>query len=163
MTAFLFQLINFIILISVVGFFAKRMLDKYFRQQREILQNQIQSAAADFEKVQHEFELMKEKLERLDTDLQLTRKDAESSLQNEAKKLKTETDDFINKLSTDLQLKLSQETERTKEDFQKNLVQEAFEMARESLSAKLLKEDESWTTQLVQNELPQGKKTYASK
>lgn len=163
MTAFIYQLINFLLLVAIVGFFAKKLLDKYFKQQREDLQSQMQSAAADYEKIQQEYELMKDKLQRLEQDLLTAKKDSESSIKTEAEKLKRETDQFISKLSSDLELKLAQETERTKDDFSNRLISEAFALARESLSARLMKEDEAWTSQLVQSELPQGKKNYASK
>lgn len=163
MTAFIFQVINFLILVGVVGFFAKKLLDRYFQKQRNDLQNQMQLAAADLEKIQHEYEQMQEKLNRLEADLEQARADAESTIQNEATKLRTETDGFISKLSRDLQMKFDQETERAKTAFKEKLTDEAFRMARESLSARLMKEDEAWTTQLVQDQLPLGKTNYASK
>jgi F0F1-type ATP synthase membrane subunit b/b' len=161
-SAFVFQLINASILFGFLFFVLKKMLDQHFKKERENLQEKMREAAEELEKARIEFEVMKEKCDRLEEEVLMARKEAEASLLVDSQRIQEDTDQFIQKLSADFQQKVKLEEEMAKEDLKEKILDEAFQLARASLASRMQKEDAAWTSAMIQNQSVSGKKNYAS-
>lgn len=161
-----FKAINIGILLVIVFIFLRRAMTNYFKQQREDLERTMKRAAAELEKIESEYAKVHERMQNLDLQLEEMRKLAEQSIQKESERVRRESEEYVEKLSRDAHLRMDQEVEKTKRLFQRELVDAAMASARAELSAKLLKQDEAWTSKTVADCVAADKsnmeRTYAS-
>lgn len=160
----IFQLINLVLLIGIIVFFSRKKLSSYFSNQRFELEKSMKTAVKDLEAIQAEYEDIKEKTDHLETHLQEMRDDARYSLDREIRKIKDESQAFVEKFSKDAALRMNHSFDEAKRTVEKELIEIAVAAARVKLASRFEKVDEEWTQQMLQSTKIAGgeKNNYAS-
>jgi len=144
-----YQILNVVILLGAVLWVLNKKMKAFFAAQREDLSRQMKTAAAELERIEKEYQEAAKKLENLQAHLADLKTQSEVSLKKEAARVKQDTESFVLKLQKDSEMRISQDLEKTKRTFQKDLVEAAMASARAELNSKLMKQDEAWTAKMV--------------
>jgi F0F1-type ATP synthase membrane subunit b/b' len=162
MSPMLYQWINLIILFSILAMVLKKKLRAYFAEQRKNLELQIQSAGAEYDRIQTEFETIQQSVNQLDQKIAELEKLTNREIENETHRIEEDAKKAIAKISADGEARLKNETERMKKVLEKELFQSALQQAKETLQREMKAQNQEWLAQMVQPEASAGKKNYAS-
>lgn len=165
MEEILLQLFNLLLLLGILFFFSRKKLANYFFAQKEDLQRSMKSAAEGFEKIQSEYEEIKDRVENLGAQLQEIRDEAGYSLERERRRIKSETEAYIDKLQKDTDQKMDQAFENSRRQIERELLEIAMAAARTRLESKMTKAGVEWANDMIHSAEEQQKakaKNYAS-
>ncbi|PIR22109.1 MAG: hypothetical protein COV44_10065 [Deltaproteobacteria bacterium CG11_big_fil_rev_8_21_14_0_20_45_16] len=154
--------INLFVLMAVIYFLSRKKLHTYFQTQREKIESNMKSAEADLAKVKDEYDSIREKVNQLNSHIGTLREDAGRDLDREAKKIKRETEIFIEKLRRDSELKVNQSYNQAKRDIESELLEIAMAKAKMKIEDRMDKKGDQWIAQVLQAETVEGTKNYAS-
>jgi len=161
---FWIKLFNLVFLLAIIVWFGRKAINAFFKNQREDLESKMKSAAEGLQKIEAEFDEMDTRLKQLDETLGQMRKDSAKDLEKEAAKVKGETEDFVKKLFRDNNFKMEQIVEKTKREFEAELLEASLSGTRDELIGRNAKQDEEWTQATLEKAASpeDGKREYAS-
>ncbi|MDB5037115.1 MAG: hypothetical protein JWQ35_643 [Bacteriovoracaceae bacterium] len=162
MNPIIYQWINIIILFSFLGIVLKKKLGAYFAAERNKLDTEMRTAGAEYHRIKDEFSTIQKSVNELDKKITELKNLSLKEIENESKRIESETANALEKISIDGEARIKNEADRTKKALEKELFQSALALAKESLAKELKEQNQDWISQMVQGEPTGKKKNYAS-
>jgi F0F1-type ATP synthase membrane subunit b/b' len=156
--------INFAILFLGLAFILKRGLGGHFKKQRDDLDQKMKSAGEEYELVKREFDETRKAMNSLQTKISEMHATTVKEIQIGTKKIENESEQFIQKLIADGDLKMKAEIVEMKQNLERDLMAQALAAAKETLEREFKTKDADWTSNMLQQESSVGekRKNYAS-
>jgi len=149
---YFFALFNFIVLAVFLIVVLRKGLTTFFKRQREELEQKMNEASVQHEKMRAEFEVAKTQMKDVESKIHDMRLAAKREIEFESKRIEVEADGMATKLLRDCEVKIKAETDRARSTLQKELLEMSLKTARAELAKELKNKDESWTNQMLQTE-----------
>jgi len=149
---------------AVIILVRRKKIHGFFKSQREQLEHSMKFAAEGLEKIEAEYKEIKSKVDQLEQNIIEVKNAAEEDLERELQKIKKDTEQFVEKIQTDFELRMSQASHKAKKLIETELVEIGMAKAKLKLESLMKTQNKEWTNQMLQSELSQssGNKTYAS-
>lgn len=157
------KLFNIIALLALIAWFARRKLNQYFENKQKDLNAQMASAAEDLRAIQEDYDSVSEKMKSLSQEMESIRVQAQKEWEEEAKRIETDTEQFIKKLFRDNNARMEQSIEKARRDFRNELVESSLGSSRDELIGRKAEQDSKWILEVIEkSEEQEGQKEYAS-
>lgn len=164
---YIFHILNIIIFVAIIYFASRSKVRAYFSNQRADLEQTMSKAAEDLDRIQSEYNEIKEKVANLDAIMTEIREEAGYALDRELRKIRENTSTYLDKLQKDTDRKMTQNLDKARHQIEEELIEIAVAAARRKLESKLSSNknlDQEWTEAMVNSAAAHsvGEKNYAS-
>ncbi|MCE5313199.1 MAG: ATP synthase F0 subunit B [Nitrospiraceae bacterium] len=137
------KILNFVILVVILYYFAKFMNIKgYFQQRKDLIENSIRESREAKELALKALAEVEERLKLKDSEVQAIIANAESSGQKEKERLIAEGEQLKAKILEQAKANIEYETRLAKEAIKTEAVEAAMQLAEQKIRQKLSKEDQ---------------------
>jgi len=141
--AYLWPVINFLILIVVMVFFLRKMdIKGFFKKRTELIEQSLREAREAKELAQKALAEVEERLKVKDTEMEQILAGAKQSGENEKARLIEEGDKLKARILEQAKTNIDYEVKRAKESIKEEAVEIAMELAEKKLREKLSKEEQ---------------------
>ncbi|MDH4231594.1 MAG: ATP synthase F0 subunit B [Nitrospirota bacterium] len=141
--AYLWPVINFLILVGVMVFFLRKMdIKGYFKKRTELIEQSLREAREAKELAQKALAQVEERLKVKDTEMEQIIAGAKLSGENEKARLIEEGDKLKTRILEQAKTNIDYEVKRAKESIKEEAVEIAMELAEKKLREKLSKEEQ---------------------
>jgi len=141
--AYLWPVINFLILVAVMIFMLKKMdIKGFFKKRTELIEQSLREAREAKELAQKALAEVEERLKVKDTEMEQILAGAKQSGENEKARLIEEGDKLKARILEQAKTNIDYEVKRAKESIKEEAVEIAMELAEKKLREKLSKEEQ---------------------
>jgi F-type H+-transporting ATPase subunit b len=141
--AYLWPVINFLILVAVMVFMLKKMdIKGFFKKRTELIEQSLREAREAKELAQKALAEVEERLKVKDTELEQILAGAKKSGENEKARLIEEGDKLKARILEQAKTNIDYEVKRAKESIKEEAVEIAMQLAEKKLKEKLSKEEQ---------------------
>ena len=141
--SYIWQIINFLILVGALAFMMKKMdLKGYFKKRTELIEQSLREAREAKELAQKAFAEVEERLKTKDSEVENIIAAARQSGEKEKARLVEEGDKLKTRILEQARTNIDYEVKRAKEAIKEEAVEIALELAEKKLKEKLSKDEQ---------------------
>ena len=140
---FLFQLLNLVILLGVIVYFARKPLLEYFEGRRSQIQSDLETAASLLSEAEERNEEIQRKLAELQGEVDDLQSQARARAEEESERILAEAQRSAERIQQDATAAIDQELLRAQRELRSEAAGLAVEMAAEILSQQVSDADRS--------------------
>ncbi len=136
------QALNFGILVGILVYFLRKPISNFLKDRREILIKAMEEAARANEEAREKLAQMEEKLAHLDKEVEELNRNMEKEAKAEFEKLKTLTQDEIERIREQATVAGEQVVKKAREELRKEAAELSIKSAEEIVSKTITEEDQ---------------------